>query len=164
MRGHSRYTGFTIVELLIVIVIIAILAAITVVAYTGIQQQARDSQRLADLSVLEKAFRLYAVEHGRFPAEASGVNGVIGEGGAIDAILTPYISSVPHDPLGPGNSTYNYYYDGKHNCGGQSSKAVLFIRVLEQPRSDNAVCTSWGNEGGSDNSAAYHIVLGDGPD
>ena len=43
--SHKRRTGFTIVELLIVIVIIAILAAITIVAYNGLQQRARDSQR-----------------------------------------------------------------------------------------------------------------------
>lgn len=163
MRGHSRYTGFTIVELLIVIVVIAILAAITVVAYTGIQQQARDSQRLADLSTLEKAFRLYAVEYGHFPYESSGTNGVVGEGGAIDAVLAPYISAIPHDPLGPGNATYNYYYDGRHNCGGNSTKAVLFIRALENPKPDNTICTSWGSEGDSDNAAAYHVVLGDAP-
>lgn len=107
MRGHSKQTGFTIVELLIVIVVITILAAITIVAYTGIQQQARDSQRLADLSVLEKAFRLYAVEHGHFPYESSGTNGIVGEGGAIDSVLAPYISTIPHDPLGPGDGTYN---------------------------------------------------------
>ena len=41
--------GFTIVELLIVIVVIAILAAITIVAFTGIQQRARDSAAKSDL-------------------------------------------------------------------------------------------------------------------
>lgn len=58
-RGLSssmrRLRGFTIVELLIVIVVIAILAAITVVAYTGVQQQAIDSKAQSDLSTLQKA-------------------------------------------------------------------------------------------------------------
>lgn len=44
--------GFTIVELLIVIVVIAILAAITVVAYGGIQRRAKDNARYAELSRL----------------------------------------------------------------------------------------------------------------
>ena len=47
--------GFTIVELLIVIVVIAILAAITIVAYNGIQERARKSNVSSDISTLTKA-------------------------------------------------------------------------------------------------------------
>ena len=47
--AKNRYTGFTIVELLIVIVVIAILAAITIVAYTGIQDRAKESNVQSDL-------------------------------------------------------------------------------------------------------------------
>ncbi len=47
--------GFTIVELLIVVVVIAILAAITIVAYNGIQSQARSSKIQTDLGQLRKA-------------------------------------------------------------------------------------------------------------
>ena len=57
-------SGFTIVELLIVIVIIAILAAITVVAYNGIQERARDSARKSDLAQLAKLYSTYSVDHG----------------------------------------------------------------------------------------------------
>jgi len=48
-------SGFTIVELLIVIVVIAILAAISVVAYNGVQQRARQSKIQSDLTTIEKA-------------------------------------------------------------------------------------------------------------
>ena len=54
-RVMSRRSGFTIVELLIVIVVIAILAAITVVSYNGIQQRAKVTRANTDLKVLEKA-------------------------------------------------------------------------------------------------------------
>ena len=50
-----RQKGFTIVELLIVIVVIAILAAITVVAYNGIQERARQSKITSDLQMINKA-------------------------------------------------------------------------------------------------------------
>jgi prepilin-type N-terminal cleavage/methylation domain-containing protein len=50
-------TGFTIVELLIVIVVIGILAAITIIAYSGIQDRARISKINADLSLLNRAIQ-----------------------------------------------------------------------------------------------------------
>lgn len=53
-----KNTGFTIVELLIVIVVIAVLASISVVAYNGIQQRARTSQQTTALSQYIRAFTL----------------------------------------------------------------------------------------------------------
>ena len=61
-RTLHRKTGFTIVELLIVIVVIAILASITVVAYTGIQSQAKDAIRKNDLSTISKVLNVYAAQ------------------------------------------------------------------------------------------------------
>lgn len=55
MKHKRRSLGFTIVELLIVIVVIAILASMTVVAYNGIQQRAQDARRDADLAMLYRA-------------------------------------------------------------------------------------------------------------
>ena len=66
MLNRKQY-GFTIVELLIVIVVIGILAAITIVAYNGIQQRGRDSQRLSDVKTIAKALELYYADEGRFP-------------------------------------------------------------------------------------------------
>ena len=57
----QKQTGFTIVELLIVIVVIAILAAITIVAYNGIQTRAQNSTIQSDLSNLVKKLELYKV-------------------------------------------------------------------------------------------------------
>ena len=59
--------GFTIVELLIVIVVIAILAAITVVTYSGINQRANNSQRLEFAKAHLKAIKLYTIDNGTVP-------------------------------------------------------------------------------------------------
>lgn len=65
---YKTKSGFTLVELLIVIVIIAILAAITIVAYNGIQARARESSAIADLSSIAKQIEAYNVINGSYPA------------------------------------------------------------------------------------------------
>lgn len=60
----AKKSGFTIVELLIVIVVIAILAAITVVAYTGIQERARDTQTISMLNAYVKGVNVYYTTYG----------------------------------------------------------------------------------------------------
>jgi prepilin-type N-terminal cleavage/methylation domain-containing protein len=58
-------SGFTIVELLIVIVVIGILAVISIVGYNGVQTRAKASAVAEDLKKTEKAFRLLAIEQSR---------------------------------------------------------------------------------------------------
>jgi len=55
--------GFTIVELLIVVVVIAILAAITIVSYNGITGQAKESVRKSDIATWKKKSEIYKIEH-----------------------------------------------------------------------------------------------------
>lgn len=78
---HQR-TGFTIVELLIVIVVIAILAAITIVAYNGIQQRASNSQRIAAARTWVQALKSYATTNQKYP-HVAGVY-CIGESNITD--------------------------------------------------------------------------------
>jgi len=69
--GHS---GFTIVELLVVIVVIGILAAITIVSYTGISQRAIAASLQSDLDNATRKLKMYQVEHGQFPDGLNGSN------------------------------------------------------------------------------------------
>lgn len=67
----NRSDGFTIVELLIVIVVIGILAAITIVAFNGVQDRAKWSSLQSDLSSINKAVLVYYAENGSYPATAT---------------------------------------------------------------------------------------------
>ena len=64
----KKQTGFTIVELLIVVVVIAILAAISVVAYTGIQDRAEVAKTASAVRAYRDAFVIYKQENGSYPS------------------------------------------------------------------------------------------------
>src|SRR5882757_2720666 len=66
----NRSKGFTIVELLIVIVVIAILATLVIVTFTGIQQKARDSQRQTDINAVDSHVEAYYAQNGTYPTAA----------------------------------------------------------------------------------------------
>ena len=72
---HSRY-GFTIVELLIVIVVIAILASISIVAYNGIQDRAHTTTVEADIANLTKTMELWKIKNGGVYPTISQLNTV----------------------------------------------------------------------------------------
>lgn len=63
----KRQTGFTIVELLIVIVVIGVLAAIVIVAYNGITQSAKQSSIQSAVSQTTKLFSVYLAKNGSYP-------------------------------------------------------------------------------------------------
>lgn len=75
---HTKSTGFTIVELLIVIVVIAILAAITIVAYTGVQKGARESAVQADLTTVARKMALDYASGGAYATVEADVAGGAG--------------------------------------------------------------------------------------
>lgn len=63
--------GFTIVELLIVIVIIGILAALVIITYSGIQQKARDTERKTDINAVHGHLEAYYAQNGKYPTLAN---------------------------------------------------------------------------------------------
>jgi type II secretion system protein G len=114
MWKRQSSVGFTIVELLIVIVVIGILAAITIVAYNGVQSRARDSERQTEMKSIEKALEMYNVDNGGYPTcsgttyVAGGVVSGCSMASLASALVPKYLSSLPTDPINSANDVYRY--------------------------------------------------------
>lgn len=68
---NKKQRGFTIVELLIVIVVIGILAALVITTFSGIQQKGRDTERQTDIKALHGQLEAYSAQNGRYPTLAN---------------------------------------------------------------------------------------------
>jgi len=88
-RKSSRrgsYRGFTIVELLIVIVVIGILAAIVIVAYNGVQKSAQQSAIYSEMKQWQKLFAGYKALNGSYPSPSPGGNPLTDGGPGTSAL------------------------------------------------------------------------------
>lgn len=94
-------SGFTLVELLIVIVVIGILAAITLVAYNGVTSRANDSSEKTSVSQFQQLLELYNGENGMYPAicSADGTGCYITTPTATEnSLLSVYTTPLPTFP------------------------------------------------------------------
>jgi len=113
--------AFTIVELLVVIVVIGILAAITIVSYTGIQTKAATASLQSDLANASSQLKLYYVDHGTYPTSLDGNNCPLGSAPSPDTRYCLKSSS---------NNTYSNY----------SSNGTIFS--LTEANANGAVYTT----------------------
>lgn len=68
---NRKQQGFTIVELLIVIVVIGILAALVVTTFSGTQKKARDAERKSDINILYSQLEVYFADKATYPTLAN---------------------------------------------------------------------------------------------
>jgi len=142
--------GFTIVELLIVIVVIAVLAAITIISYNGIQTRAENNKTIDVIQSYAKAFRLYSIDNGNYPSTAlypcvgdyggptSSVCGKVVDGGvsgcnysgaasivaAFDALISDYLPKKPSMSLQRMDCNGDVYVGAYVNANSSNPKDI----------------------------------------
>ena len=147
--------GFTLVELLVVMAIIAILATVIIGGFRSSQMRGRDAQRKSDLKQVANALEIFFTDYGKYPP-ASGVaiaacsyNPGTGAGsaclwgsrtstGTITDGKTTYMRTVPADPI----NSHNYVY----RVSSTQNMFQLFAR-LENPEDKNCIGGDCANPG-----------------
>jgi prepilin-type N-terminal cleavage/methylation domain-containing protein len=127
MKTNSR--GFTLVELTIVIVIIAVLASITIFTYTKVQVNSRNTARSSEISAISESLEKYYEEHGEYPSCAqitqsgsqvstllSGLDQSILVAPTASSGTTNSITSCTDLTAGAGSDVYAYVGDGSTAC------------------------------------------------
>jgi general secretion pathway protein G len=114
--GCRSEKGFTIIELLLVMVILTVLAAVVVPKFTKRSEQARITAARADISNIEVALDAFEIDNGRYPTTNEGLKWLVEEPTSMTNWKGPYIKrGVPKDPWG---NEYVYREPGRHNTKG----------------------------------------------
>jgi general secretion pathway protein G len=110
----ARHSAFTLVEMLLVLVILAVLAAIVIPKFSGRSQQAKETAAKSQIASIELALDAFEVDTGTYPQ--GSLDALLEQPGNAQNWKGPYLKKgVPLDPWG---NAYVYTYPGKRNANG----------------------------------------------
>jgi general secretion pathway protein G len=112
---RQRQSAFTLIELLLVLVILAVLAAVVVPKFTNRTEQARITAAKTDISMLETALDTFEVDNGRYPSNEEGLQALVTAPSNAPNWKSPYLKQMRNDPWG---NAYVYRYPGTNNPNG----------------------------------------------
>ncbi|MBW8906153.1 MAG: type II secretion system major pseudopilin GspG [Betaproteobacteria bacterium] len=109
--NRQRRGGFTIVEVMVVVVILGILAVLIVPRVLGRTDEARAAAAKHDIAALMQSLKLYRLDNGRYPTSEQGLQALVARPQAQPPPPNwkPYLDKLPKDPWG---NPYQYLNPG----------------------------------------------------
>jgi general secretion pathway protein G len=133
----NRQSGFTLIEIMVVVVVIALLGAIIAPTIFNKVQQAQDTRIAQDVRTIESALKFYRLDNYRFPTGAQGLQALLEAPQGENNWKGPYLESMPLDPWG---SQYRYANPGRHG-----KEIDIFTFGADEQEGGEGPAKDWGN-------------------
>lgn len=137
MVSRNKQAGFTLIEMMVVVVVIALLGAMIGPTLFKKVQQAEQTRVAQDIRVIESALKFYRLDNYRYPTSSQGLDALISNPGGLDNWSGPYLEKKPEDPWG---EPYQYANPGRR--GKEIDIYTLGVDNQEGGEGSNA---DWGN-------------------
>lgn len=151
-------SGFTLVELLVVIVVIGILAGITIVSYNGVQSRSRDARRKTDIANIAKAMEIYYGDNARYPTPTGNTNSSINntwysssdsswgllKTALADVDIPTDPKNTPGNPLSGKNYSYAVFVNTANYCGAPAGQMYIIVwryETMAKEKTSLGTCT-----------------------
>lgn len=139
---RNRRRGFTLIEVLLVLAILGVIAAMVVPALLGRQKQANIDVTKQSIVGLEQALELYAVDHsGEFPTTGEGLESLLAAPNNDEKWKGPYLKETNKVPLDAWGRALKYEYPGQHNTNG--SKPDIYSSGPDKAEGTADDITNW---------------------
>lgn len=143
-RSHHRRSSdtrhrsaFSLIELLLVLVILAVLAALIMPRFTNRSEQARITATRSDIKTIETALATFEIDNGRYPSTSEGLAALMQAPAGLESWNGPYLSNTEFkDPWG---NAYLYVSPGQNNSEGYD----LYSAGPNASEGDDDDITNW---------------------
>lgn len=140
MNKNVRKNGFTLLELMIVLVIIGLLAGIIGPNLFKNLEKSEKTTAKAQIDAYVKALDQYRVDIGSYPTSSEGLAALINAPSGVQRWNGPYIKKIPLDPWG---MPYQYKYPGEHNQTGYDVFSFAKDKVQGGDKEDTQDIGNW---------------------
>jgi general secretion pathway protein G len=139
MRTKTHVPAFTLIELLLVMVILAVLASVAIPIYISRAEDSRRTTTIAEIKELKTAINAFEVDNGRLPTEREGLYALLQAPADVEnSWRGPYLDELPLDkwgheyhylyPSNTGYSPFNILSAGKDGLEGTTDDVDIYTK------------------------------------
>jgi len=136
-EGARKARGFTLIEIMVVVAVIALLGAMIAPTLFNKVLQAEETRVAQDIRAISSALSFYRLDNYRYPNQNQGLEALLSAPSGMDRWNGPYLEDMPRDPWG---ESYQYTYPGI-----QGKAFDIFTRGADQQEGGEGADQDWGN-------------------